>query len=172
MTDKNNNRGYQGPAFNRNGRRRPSAILDDEPIVEDELINNRSHISIVTEHSNNNGRRSSHLNANSSIIVGNESNISRTRSNGGASSIRSGGYRTQGGQDEIVAPLHDPLGKPLLRHGTETIGDLLLNPLKEFQLHQKRNAAYEVERASWNEKHPASIASKKDVDQIADESIV
>jgi hypothetical protein len=168
MTD-NHNRGYQGPAFNRSGRRRPSAIPDDElAAVEGGLITNRSNISTITEHSNHGGRRSSHLNTNAHIIS-NESAISRRSGAGDCrNSIRSGGYRTQGEHGEVIAPLHDPAGKPLRRHGTETIGDLLLHPLKELKMHQKRTEAYEAERNSWNEKHPESIASRKDIDHITD----
>lgn len=61
-----------------------------------------------------------------------------------------------------IKPLHDPMGKPLRRHGTETIGDILMHPIKEMQLFQKRHEAYEAEKNAWNEKHPESIASAKD----------
>lgn len=156
----NHNRGFQGPAFNRSGRRRLSVVPDDELVVESGFLNNRSNISTFTERSNN-SRRSRLLNVNGRS-VGNQSNISCTSVGDCASSIRSGSYRIQ---EE-----HDPNRKPHRKHGAETIGDLLSHPLKEYQLHQKRVEAYEAEMASWNEKHPEPINSTKDVDDIVDES--
>lgn len=73
---------------------------------------------------------------------------------------------------DVIAPLHDPAGKPLRRHGTETIGDVLLHPLKEMKLHHQRMEAYEKEKKEWNEKHPESIASDKDIEGMKEESIM
>jgi hypothetical protein len=65
-------------------------------------------------------------------------------------------------QDKDIKPLHDPAGKPLRRYATETIGDIIMHPIKEMQLFHKRNEAYEAEKNAWNEKHPESIASNRD----------
>ncbi|KAG1473978.1 hypothetical protein G6F56_000637 [Rhizopus delemar] len=74
--------------------------------------------------------------------------------------------------DQIVTPLHDPTGKPLKRHGTETIGDVLLHPFKELRLHHQREEAYESEKREWNEKHPDAAASALDIENLKDESII
>lgn len=152
------NRAYQGPSFGANrGARRPSAVrsnADDNYLdVENDngFLSNRSNIS--TAESRTSRRSQQHG-------LKNESNFSHH------SHVTTGTQRQEfhGDHPERVAPLHDPAGKPLRRHGTETIGELLLHPLKELQLHTKRTEAYEVEKTEWNEKHPESIASKKDID--------
>ena len=152
------NRGYQGPAFSagRNGRR-PSHFSNDENHLgvdsEGGYLQNRSNLSATESRASNTNRRS----------LLNESGFSH-RSNataGDSRSIRRHDANLE--HSDKVTPLHDPAGKPLRRHGTETIGDLLLHPLKELQLHTKRFEAYEAEKQEWNEKHPESIASAKDV---------
>lgn len=164
------NRGYQGPAFGHRGvggRQRQSLQPDDELALEAGYISNRSNLSATTERSTDGARRPSHT----SHINFNESNITSRSAGAGASSIRSG-VRVHTNEHEAVSPLHDPAGKPLRRHGAETVGDVLLHPLKEFQLHQKRAEAYEAEKTAWNEKHPDTIASVQDVENLADEPIV
>ncbi|KAI9276379.1 bacterial low temperature requirement A protein-domain-containing protein [Sporodiniella umbellata] len=74
--------------------------------------------------------------------------------------------------EQLVTPLHDPAGKPLKRHGTETIGDVLLHPLKEMRLHHQREEAYESEKREWNEKHPEAAASAADIENLNDDSII
>ncbi|CEP16527.1 hypothetical protein [Parasitella parasitica] len=159
------NRGYQAPAFGyrgAGGRQRHSLHTDDEEIGN---ISNRSNLSATSERytaAATSDRRPSH----GSRYITTESNISNGSGAVGANVIR---IRTN--EHETVAPLHDPAGKPLRRHGTETIGDVLLHPLKEFQLHQKRSEAYQAEKTAWNEKHPDSIASEKDANNIKDELV-
>ncbi|KAG2210299.1 hypothetical protein INT47_003284 [Mucor saturninus] len=147
---------YQGPVFGgRNGRRRSSAATHEISHYDAEnhsgLFHNRSNLSAVDSRISETSQRN----------MANESYMS----NNNASSIRSASVRGQlhGEHGAHIAPYHDPAGKPLRRHGTETIGDLLLHPLKELQLHQKRVDAYEAEKNQWNEKHPESIASKHDI---------
>lgn len=149
---------YQGPAFgNRGGgRRRSSAVTNDLTQFDAEnhsgLFHNRSNLSAVDSRISENNHRN----------ISNESNMSN-RSNK-ATSIRSANkHYLHGEHAEHIAPLHDPTGRPLRRHGTETIGDLILHPLKELQLHQKRAGAYETEKNEWNEKHPESIAFRNDL---------
>ncbi|KAL7315648.1 hypothetical protein PS15m_004838 [Mucor circinelloides] len=164
------NRGYQAPAFGyrgTGGRQRQSLQPDDEVALEAGYISNRSNLSTTSERSNAGERRPSHT----SHQMANESHFSNRSGGAGASSIRSG-IRIHTNEHDVVAPLHDPAGKPLRRHGTETIGDVLLHPLKEFQLHQKRTEAYETEKTDWNEHHPESIASVKDVNNMTDEPVV
>ncbi|CAO3606936.1 unnamed protein product [Mucor hiemalis] len=151
---------YQGPSFgaNRGGRRPSAAISHNEDFLdvdnESGFIHNRSNISATESHRSNAHSR----------IIPNESNFShRSNVTSGNRSLRN---EIHGEHRDQVTPLHDPAGKPLRRHGTETIGELLLHPLKELQLHAKRSEAYEAERTEWNEKHPESIASKKDIDLI------
>ncbi|KAI8636623.1 bacterial low temperature requirement A protein-domain-containing protein [Parasitella parasitica] len=157
------NRGYQAPAFGyrgAGGRQRQSLRTDDE---EAGHTSNRSNLSVTSErHPATAYRRPSH----SSRYISNESSISN-----GSGAVGSNVIRIRTNEHETVAPLHDPAGKPLRRHGTETIGDVLLHPLKEFQLHQKRSEAYQTEKIAWNEKHPDSIASEKDVNIITDEMV-
>jgi hypothetical protein len=156
------NRGYQGPAFatSRAGRR-PSYVIpnedDNELDVEngDGFLHNRSNISAAE----------SRLSAHNNRGILSESNIShRTNNTTGDRSMQRN--KLHGKHGDHIAPLHDPAGKPLRRHGTETIGDLLLHPLKELQLHHKRFEAYEHEKKGWNEKHPESIASVEDIDKM------
>lgn len=149
---------YQGPVFgNRGGgRRRSSAVTNDISLFSAEnnsgLLHNRSNLSAVD---------SSRISESNHRNITNESNMSNVSNS--TPSIRSNNrHQLHGNHKEHILPLHDPSGKPLRRHGTETFGDLFLHPLKEFQLHQKRMDAYEAEKNEWNEKHPESIASKHD----------
>ncbi|KAI9481656.1 MAG: bacterial low temperature requirement A protein-domain-containing protein [Benjaminiella poitrasii] len=166
-----NNRGFQGPAFggDRMGRRRPSTILPEEDslgVVEEGFLSNRSNLSgsiaaRVSNRSNISSHSTDAARRRSSVLdnQGHLSNISHiSQSND---------------QHDSISPLHDPAtGKPLRRHGTELIGDLLLHPLKEYQLHQKRLEVYEVEKNAWNEKHPESITFDKDVSNSPNEPII
>lgn len=147
---------YQCPSFGgRTGRRRSSVATHDINHYDTEnhsgLFQNRSNLSVVDSRISEPSQRNM---ANDSYISNN--NVSSIRSN----SVRG---RIHGERGAHIKPYHDPTGKPLRRHGTETIGDLLLHPLKELQLHQKRVDAYEAEKNQWNEKHPESIASEHDI---------
>lgn len=55
--------------------------------------------------------------------------------------------------DDHISPLHDPAGKPLRRHGTETIGDIIMHPIKELQMHHQRTEAYQAEKEVWDKTH-------------------
>ncbi|CAO3618416.1 unnamed protein product [Cunninghamella echinulata] len=52
---------------------------------------------------------------------------------------------TRSKNESISGPLHDKDGKPILSHGPETFGDIMLHPFKEFDLHRRR--------VKWDEKH-------------------
>lgn len=134
-----NNRGYNIPAFGHTSHissRSKSRISEDNEEEIDLEVALSSNISSATNKSRHRQIK------NSSHITTKSSSKSITEAN--------------------VQPMHDPAGKPLRRHGTETIGDILMHPIKEMQLYQKRNEAYEAEKNAWNEKHPESIASKHD----------
>lgn len=159
------NRGYQAPAFgaSRMGRR-PSALSEEEDTVqqldvESSGIHNRSNISAAES------RAESRFSTSRNRGTLNESHMSHRSNNTAANrSLKQG--RVHGAHGDHIAPYHDPAGKPLRRHGTETIGDILCNPIRELQLHQKRFQAYENEKKEWNEKHPESIASVEDIDKV------
>ncbi|GAA5798003.1 bacterial low temperature requirement A protein-domain-containing protein [Helicostylum pulchrum] len=155
---------YQGPSFGNRGRR-PSAIpsehyqtprIDVDPA---ESFYNRSNIS-ATE---------SRISETHPQLTLHESNISHRSNN--TMSNRSAMRRLHGENGPHISPLHDLHGKPLVRHGTETIGDVILHPLKEFQRHTKRTEAYQAEKNEWNEKHPDVIAEEGDINTY-EESIV
>ncbi|KAI9304417.1 bacterial low temperature requirement A protein-domain-containing protein [Cunninghamella echinulata] len=61
---------------------------------------------------------------------------------------------TRSKNESVVAPLHDKDGKPILSHGPETFGDIMLHPFKEFDLHRRRVSLFEAEKKEWDEKHP------------------
>lgn len=152
---------YQGPSFGTRGRR-PSAIPSENyqtPRIDTESFYNRSNIS-ATE---------SRISETHPQLTLHESNISHRSNN--TMSNRSAMRRLHGENGPHISPYHDPHGKPLLRHGTETIGDVLLHPLKEFQRHTKRAGAYQAEKNEWNEKHPDVIAEEGDIDTY-EESIM
>lgn len=145
---------FQGPNFGGRNGRRPSAAATHE-ITEDHggLFHNRSTLSVVDSRIS----ETSHRNIADESNMSNRSHI--------LPSIRSAKKpHLHGEREERIAPYHDPMGRPLRRHGTETIGDLLLHPLKELQLHHKRADAYETEKKEWNEKHPESIVSIRDIE--------
>lgn len=54
---------------------------------------------------------------------------------------------------ENVSPLHDKNGKPIKRTAHETFGEAILHPIKELELHRKRQHEFEEERKVWEEKH-------------------
>ncbi|KAI7866721.1 bacterial low temperature requirement A protein-domain-containing protein [Spinellus fusiger] len=56
--------------------------------------------------------------------------------------------------DQPIKPKHDPAGRPLRRHGTETFGEVFLHPLKELDMHRQRIQAFESEDKEFCEKHP------------------
>jgi hypothetical protein len=142
-------RGYQGPAFGASSaqQRRRASVLPDEESIQERSIMNHSHIS-----NRNSILQGSHISEGDDVTR----NLSRH-----AHSVN-----TQ------VAPLHDPAGRPLRRHGTETFGDVLLHPFKELQLHNKRANAFETERKEWNEKHPESIISENELENVQEEEIM
>ncbi|KAI7898703.1 bacterial low temperature requirement A protein-domain-containing protein [Cokeromyces recurvatus] len=174
------NRGFQGPSFgtDRMGRQRPSIIPTDDEEQEQQLgvieeggrylNNNRSNISTRVSNRSNISHYTSTENADrrpsSAVMDSKISNSKKIHVVSPDSHISQQSKATAPYDDNnTVSPLHDPMtGKPLRRHGTELIGDVLLHPLKEYQLHQKRLEAYEAEKNVWNEKHPESIASNKD----------
>lgn len=41
-------------------------------------------------------------------------------------------------------------GKPLIPHGNETYGDIMLNPAKQYHLHKMRLERYQHEKEAWN----------------------
>ncbi|KAI8082476.1 bacterial low temperature requirement A protein-domain-containing protein [Gilbertella persicaria] len=149
---------YQGPSFGfsarKDGRQRQSIASNDEFLNVDEAA--RSRISSDSQ------RRPSQQSYQSRAL----SNRSRHSDvEDGTRSLNFHHHQHQPhytNRTEAIEPLHDPAGKPLRRHGTDTIGDLLLHPLKELQLHHKRAEAYKVEKKAWDEKHPDSIA--KDIE--------
>lgn len=47
---------------------------------------------------------------------------------------------------------YDKNGKPLIPHGNETYGDIMLHPAKQYLLHKMRMEKYEHEKETWNEK--------------------
>jgi hypothetical protein len=118
-------------------------------------------------------RRPSHVRRSSLEEIERTTSRSTARSMDGRSIRRLSHFQHHPRQhDHAVTPLHDPAGKPLRRHGTETIGDVLLHPFKELKLHHQREEAYELERREWNEKHPESAASVNDVENLNEESIM
>ncbi|KAG1150103.1 hypothetical protein G6F37_005372 [Rhizopus arrhizus] len=118
-------------------------------------------------------RRPSHVRRSSLEEIERTTSRSTARSMDGRSIRRLSHFQHHPRQhDHAVTPLHDPAGKPLRRHGTETIGDVLLHPFKELKLHHQREEAYELERREWNEKHPESAASINDVENLNEESII
>lgn len=128
----NNNRGYNLPAF---GHSSHISSKSRSRISED----NQEEIDIEVALSSN---LSTHTNKSLTRQIKNNSHISS--------------------ENEEIKPMHDPAGKPLRRFGTETIGDLIMHPIKGMQLYQKRNEAYEAEKQVWDEKHPDSVDSKND----------
>ncbi|KAI9023541.1 bacterial low temperature requirement A protein-domain-containing protein [Phycomyces nitens] len=56
--------------------------------------------------------------------------------------------------DQVTAPTHDPAGRPLRRHGTETFGDVLLHPIRELELHRKRIKEFDEEKKEFDASHP------------------
>lgn len=84
------------------------------------------------------------------------SNTSQNNRRGSIANVRRGSVTTQKdvevAQDDHITPFHDPAGKPLRRHGTETFGDIIMHPIKELQLHHKRAEAYQAEKEVWDEK--------------------
>ncbi|KAI8977110.1 bacterial low temperature requirement A protein-domain-containing protein [Mycotypha africana] len=165
------NRGYQGPAFGgrRNSRVRSIATDDERLAVEEGILGNRSNISTGTEANGSRLSRIASVKSGAGVSqrcpIAADATSGAGMGDGSGNSTHSGDivYDSQHHQ-RLVAPLHDPSGKPFRRHGSETIGELLLHPLKEFQLHQKRSEAYEAEKVSWNEKHPEAIAT--DMDEV------
>lgn len=44
---------------------------------------------------------------------------------------------------------YDAAGKPLVEHGTETYGDIMLHPAQQFHLHKMRMEKYKREAEVW-----------------------
>ncbi|KAI8371139.1 bacterial low temperature requirement A protein-domain-containing protein [Blakeslea trispora] len=151
-----NSRQYDGPSFGfstrRNSRKRQSVTSNSDFL--DAEHTNQSRISA------NSSRRPSSQSQRSRAISHrtHESNEDPEKAH------RSVHHRAIFSHGDDVSPFHDPLGKPIRRHNTDTIGDFIMHPLKEFQLHHKRGEAYQTEKKIWNEKHPDLEA--KDTDDL------
>ncbi|KAI8576681.1 hypothetical protein K450DRAFT_255653 [Umbelopsis ramanniana AG] len=44
---------------------------------------------------------------------------------------------------------YDATGKPLVAHGTETYGDIMLHPAQQYHLHKQRMEKYKLEVEAW-----------------------
>ncbi|OBZ91484.1 hypothetical protein A0J61_00458 [Choanephora cucurbitarum] len=150
----NPTRRYDGPSFGfstrRNSRQRHSVASNEDFLDTDRA--NQSRIS------SNNSRRPSYQSQRSRAISHHshqsEKDLEQADQSGQPHVVYSNG--------DVVSPLHDHSGKPIRRHGDDTIGDMLMHPLKELQLHHKRNEAYQAEKKVWNEKHPDYEARETD----------
>ncbi|KAI8065692.1 bacterial low temperature requirement A protein-domain-containing protein [Gongronella butleri] len=54
---------------------------------------------------------------------------------------------------ENLAPAHDKEGRPMFAHGPETFGDIMMNPIRQLELHRRRVSIFEHEKSQWDEKH-------------------
>ncbi|ORZ19573.1 bacterial low temperature requirement A protein-domain-containing protein [Absidia repens] len=57
------------------------------------------------------------------------------------------------GGSSNFTPQHDKDGKPIKSHGPETFGDIMLHPIKQLELHRRRQSVFEHEKQEWNDKH-------------------
>lgn len=106
------------------------------------------------------------------IIVSQSIHSNDTRSTKGSSHLDTKKHHTALRRNHTeINPLHDPKGRPLRRHGTETIGDVILHPFKEFKLHRQRQEDYDQEKRDWNEKHKESTDSLQGVGNEEQEPI-
>ncbi|KAL0084884.1 bacterial low temperature requirement A protein-domain-containing protein [Phycomyces blakesleeanus] len=98
----------------------------------------------------------------SSNKAGSGSNHTRTNSQQHGHHILHGHHGHHNIFDQVTAPTHDPAGRPLRRHGTETFGDVLLHPLKELELHRKRVEEFDAEKKEFQTTHPELLDPKAD----------
>ncbi|KAI8378830.1 bacterial low temperature requirement A protein-domain-containing protein [Choanephora cucurbitarum] len=160
----NPTRRYDGPSFGfstrRNSRQRHSVASNEDFLDTDRA--NQSRIS------SNSSRRLSYQSQRSRAI----SHHSRQSEKDLEQADQLGQPHVVYSNGDAISPLHDHSGKPIRRHGDDTIGDMLMHPLKELQLHHKRNEAYQAEKKVWNEKHPDYEARETDnIDSLAIEHI-
>ncbi|KAG1408969.1 hypothetical protein G6F60_001029 [Rhizopus arrhizus] len=106
------------------------------------------------------------------IIVSQSIHSNDTRSTKGSSHLDTKKHHTALRRNHTeINPLHDPKGRPLRRHGTETIGDVILHPFKELKLLRQRQEAYDQEKRDWNEKHKESTDSLQAIGNEEQEAI-
>ncbi|KAG2221830.1 hypothetical protein INT45_003544 [Circinella minor] len=61
--------------------------------------------------------------------------------------------------------------QPHRRHGHETFGDLMLHPIKEFELHRQRLHEYQEEKKNWDKEHPGDLEKAGDTPVVPEPSI-
>jgi len=86
-------------------------------------------------------------------------NVIDSQDNGGYS-IEERGFARGSAVDSSNSPINSGLedtpiqynknGKPLIPHGNETYGDIMLNPAKQYHLHKMRLERYQHEKEAWN----------------------
>ena len=61
--------------------------------------------------------------------------------------------------------------QPHRRHGHETFGDLMLHPIKEYELHRQRLHEYQEEKKNWIKEHLGDPEKASDTPPVPEPSI-